>query len=234
MKPTQADERFEGFADSKLAFFHALSKNQNREWFQAHKSEYEVGWATPMAQMLTELRTRIDPYFPHIDLAEEPKIFRIYRDVRFGADKTPYKTHIGGMVMVRRTAKATEVPAAVYAQFGSEESFVGAGQYTMNPDQLSRFRAAILDDKRGKEIAVILEKLEQANYTIGSAETMKRVPKGIEPDHPRAELLERKGLYVGFPEVPKKLLVSRELIDWTAEHTRRVAAFVEWLTFATA
>ncbi len=236
MKGTAAGpDRFEGFVDADCRFFKALMKHQNRTWFLAHKSEYEDGWATPMTLLLTEVRERVDGFFPHIDLAEEPKLFRIHRDVRFAKDKSPYKTHVAGMIVVRRMgSKATEVPAVVYAQFGAEESFIGAGQYMMDPDQLARFRAAVLDDKQGAALAAMMKKLQRAGFEFGSAEVLKRVPRGFDPDHPRADLLRRKGFYVGFPEFPRKLLVSRSLVSWIVSRTKEVAPFVEWLAFVTA
>jgi uncharacterized protein (TIGR02453 family) len=89
--------RFSGFADADGRFFRALAKNQKREWFQAHRAEYDHGWVAPMKLLLAEVRERIDPLFPRHALGD-PKVFRINRDVRFSKDKSPYKTHIGGYV----------------------------------------------------------------------------------------------------------------------------------------
>ena len=93
---------FEGFADADARFFRALAKNQRREWFQAHKHEYEHGLAradearsSPRCASASTRSSRSTPL-------GEPKVFRIYRDVRFSKDKSPYKTHIGGYVAARR------------------------------------------------------------------------------------------------------------------------------------
>ena len=99
-------------------FFRLLAKNQSREWFQAHKAEFEEGWLSPMKDLLGEVRHAIDKGFPHCDL-DDPKIFRIYRDVRFSKDKAPYKTHVGGLIPVKRSGRTTEVPIALYFQVGS-------------------------------------------------------------------------------------------------------------------
>src|SRR6201990_1542304 len=112
-------DRFEGFADSTAKFFKALTKNNERDWFQAHKAEFEEGWNTPMKLLLNEVRGAIDGAFPSCDLAE-PKVFRIFRDVRFSKDKSPYKTHIGGYLPVKRSGKkATDVPMALYFHVGA-------------------------------------------------------------------------------------------------------------------
>jgi len=233
MAPKALPERFEGFADGGGRFFRALARHQDRAWFQAHKAEYEDGWARPMKLLLAEVRERIDPVFAHVDLAEEPKVFRIFRDVRFSADKTPYKTHVAGILLTTASGRVTEVPAALYAQFGTE-TFLAAGQWKMEPEQVARYRAAVADEGRGKEIAAIVRKLEKAGYEVGSFAQLSRVPKGFDPDHPRADLLKRKGLVVSFPEVPADLIASRTLIDWIVKQTKPVAPLVEWLAFATA
>src|SRR5262249_27615354 len=122
-----ATTRFEGFAGPDMKFFKALSRHQDRAWFAAHKAEYEEGWAKPMAALLAEVHDKLDGAYPTVELAE-PKVFRIHRDVRFSADKSPYKTSVSGVIAARRGAKVTEAPAAAYVQLGLE-SFVGAGLY---------------------------------------------------------------------------------------------------------
>jgi uncharacterized protein (TIGR02453 family) len=223
---------FQGFADGDAKFFRTLAKHQNREWFQAHKGEFEEGWTRPMQALLSEVRAAIDKAFPHCDLAE-PKIFRIYRDVRFSSDKSPYKTHIGGVLPVQRSGKMTEVPMALYFHVGLPNSFGAAGHYMMDPGSLERFRKAVADDKRGKELDRILTALQKKGFSVDSHGTYKRVPKGYDPQHPRAEHLKRKGLTVGFPDIPKGLLAKPKLAAWVATQARTAAPLVEWLVFAT-
>src|ERR1051325_1546760 len=93
--------RFEGFPDSEGKFFKQLAKNNRREWFQAHKAEFEDGWNAPMKALLGEVRELVDAAYPRCDL-DEPKVFRIFRDVRFAKDKSPYKTHVGGLIPLKR------------------------------------------------------------------------------------------------------------------------------------
>jgi uncharacterized protein (TIGR02453 family) len=226
--------RFTGFADANAKFFKSLAKRNEREWFVAHKSEFEEGWNVPMKLLLSEVRDAIDGAYPHLDLAE-PKIFRIFRDVRFSKDKSPYKTHIGGLLpLVRQGKKATDLPAALYFHVGATETFGAAGHYMMEPDSLDRFRAAVADDKRGAELDKLLARLDKKGFSADSHERYKRVPKGFDPDHPRAELLKRKGLIVNFPSVPAGLLEKPRLAQWLADACKTAAPLVEWLAFATA
>jgi uncharacterized protein (TIGR02453 family) len=221
-------DRFEGFADREGRFFRALARNQRREWFEMHREEYERGWLAPMQALLAEVRERIDPLFPRHPLAA-PKVFRIYRDVRFSKDKSPYKTHIGGYIALAGTGQGPSAAAPLYLHISATELFVAGGQYMMDPGQLARFRAAVLDGHRGGALAAILRKLTRAGFAVGSHDTLQRVPKGLDPDHPRADLLKRKGLIVTFPELPRRLLVGRPLVDWLVAHTKRAVPLVEWV-----
>lgn len=226
--------RFDGFADAQGKFFRALAKNNEREWFQAHKAEFDEGWNVPMKILLAEVREGIDKIYRHSDL-DEPKVFRIFRDIRFSKDKSPYKTHIGGYIPTKRTGKsATDLPIALYLHIGATEKFGAAGHYRMQPESLERFRAAVADDKRGEELEKILGGLAKKGFVADSHDRLKRVPKGYDPAHPRAEMLKRKGLTVSFPEMPKGILATRELIRWLIDRSKTTAPLVEWLVFATA
>jgi len=220
---------FSGFPDAEGKFFKALAKNNARDWFAKRKQEFETGWNEPMKALLSELREAIDAAYPHTDLGE-PKVFRIFRDVRFSKDKSPYKTHIGGYVPLARSGKsATDLPMACYFHVGAGETFAAAGHYMMAKESLARFRTAVADDKRGKELVKILAALGKKGYAAEAHERSKRVPKGFPPDHPRAELLTYKGLTVAFPSVPKAMLTSPKLVKWLADGCKTTAPLVEWL-----
>jgi uncharacterized protein (TIGR02453 family) len=220
---------FQGFLDTKGAFFGKLAKNQNREWFAAHKAEFEEGWNAPMKAFLTDVRAAIDDAFPYCDL-DDPKVFRIYRDVRFSKDKSPYKTNVGGTISIKRTGKMTEVPIALYFHVGHKECFGAAGHYMMDGPMLARFRAALVDKDKGKDFDAILKGLAKKGFTIESFEMLQRVPKGFDPEHPRAEHLRRKGITATFPATPAAMLTSQKLVAHIAKQVKASAAFVEWLT----
>lgn len=226
--------RFEGFADPNARFFKSLAKKNERAWFLAHKDEFEQGWNAPMKALLAEVRGAIDSGYPHCDLAE-PKVFRIFRDVRFSKDKSPYKTHVGGLIpLARRGKKVTDLPMALYFHVGATETIAAAGHYMMEAESLARFRAAVADDARGRDLDRLLASLARKGFVAESHDRFKRVPKGFAPDHPRGEMLKRKGLHVSFPEVPSALLPSPRLVKWLADACKTAAPLVEWLAFATA
>ena len=227
----EAPARFEGFADTDMRFFRALAKHQDRDWFGEHKAEYDEGWAAPMAALLAEVREAVDDAYPDCELGD-PKVFRIHRDVRFGKDKSPYKTHVSGVITAKPRSKVTEAPAAFYLQLGTE-TFAGAGLYMMDPRALASFRAAVLDEERGAEVAGMLRKLEKKGFEASSAESLKAAPRGVDPEHPRIELLKRKGLVVSFPTLPVALIGERKLLDWAITQAKLAAPLVRWLVYNT-
>ena len=112
---------------------------------------------------------------------------------------------------------------------GAQEVFVAAGQYMMDPGQLARYREAVVDERRGEALVAILRKLVRAGFTVRSHDVLQRVPRGLDPDHPRADLLKRKGVIVSFPEPSRDSLVARTLVDWLVTHVKRAVPLVEWL-----
>lgn len=224
--------RFTGFADRDARFFKALAKHQDRDWFAAHRDEYDAGWLAPMKALLAAVRAKLVPRYAHEEIAA-PKVFRIHRDVRFSKDKSPYKTHIGGYLGIAGGNVGPSGAAALYVHVAADELFVGAGQYMMDGEQLKRFRAAVDDPKRGAELAKLLATLTRAGFTVESHEQTQRVPRGFDPDHPRADLLRRKGLFVGFPDLDRTLLTSPKLVDWIVAHARKPVPLVEWLAATT-
>src|SRR4051795_5074838 len=111
------------------------------------------------------------------------KIFRPYRDVRFSADKTPYKTHIGAIL-----------DSGGYVQLGGDGLSAGRGVWHLEGEQLTRFRAAVDDDFSGDQLVKIVASLEADGIEVISREALKSAPRGYEKVHPRADLLRRKGL----------------------------------------
>ena len=214
--------KFTGFDRDAVQFLHELTAEMNREWFEANKARYQARWVEPMTALLGEVRARLAKAYAPIKLGL-PKLFRIYRDTRFSKDKSPYKTHVAGMLPLR------EGCTALYMHVGTDEEFVGVGTYYFEDNQLPRWRKLVAADKTGKEIAGIVAKLRKTGYQAGGHEDYKKVPKGFAPDHPRAEFLKMRGLTAGFPAMPKGLLHKPELIDWLVLHGRATVPLVSWL-----
>ncbi|HEX5058164.1 MAG TPA: DUF2461 domain-containing protein [Kofleriaceae bacterium] len=218
----KAAPKFVGFDRDALQFLHELTLEMNREWFEANKARYQARWVEPMTALLGEVAGRLAKVYAPIKLGP-PKLFRIYRDTRFSKDKSPYKTHVAGVIPLR------EGCTAMYMHIGIDDEFVGVGTYYFEDSQLPRWRKLVAADKTGKEIAAIVTKLRKAGYKVGGHEDYKKVPKGFDPEHPRAEFLKMRGLTGGFPAIPKGLLHKPALADWLFTHAKATAPMVSWL-----
>jgi len=215
---------FTGFDRSAPGFFHELAAEMNKKWFEANKQRYIDLWVTPMTALLEDVSKKLAKTYSPLKLSA-PKLFRIYRDTRFSKDKTPYKTHIAGVVGFTTTQSAMPL----YLHIGMDEEFVGVGSYFFEDKQLAKWRKVIAADKTGKPLAALVAKLRKAGYAVGGHDDYKKVPKPYAADHPRAEFLKMRGLTGGFPEMPKGLLHQPKLVDWLVTHGKATAPLVTWL-----
>lgn len=222
--PTSA---FAGFADPTMRFFHELDARQDREWFLAHKGEYESQWSGPMASLLAQISPRVARFYKGFAL-RDPKVFRLQRDVRFSLDKSPYKTHVSGLLALRGGSETLDAPAALYLQLGTE-NFAGAGVYFMPPPLLKAWRDTLLDPKRGAAMARLVDDLLARGYTTTAGDALKTAPRGVDPEHPRIALLKQKGLALSFPAIPKGLIKSPDFADWLVERAQETAPVVSKL-----
>jgi len=224
--PTRAG--FAGFPRTGFGFLQELGLEMNREWFEANKDRYRTEWVEPLGALLGDVAARLAKPFAKVKLGE-PKVFRIHRDTRFSKDKSPYKTHVAGMIPVGKRKPGEGGCAALYLHLGLDEEFVGVGTYFFEPGQLARWRRLVAADKSGKPLVATIAKLRKAGYEVGGYDDYKKVPKGFAPDHPRADLLKMKGLTAGFPSIPRGLVHERGLVDWLVEHGTATAPLVLWL-----
>ena len=163
---------FRGWPIEAVEFYEGLEADNSKVYWQEHKAVYERQVKAPMEELLAELA----------DEFGEGKLFRPYRDVRFSADKTPYKT----------TCAATL--GSGYVAFSADGLSVGSGLYMPEPAALTRFRAAVDADDTGAELAAIVADLHRAGYQTMAHEVLKTAPRGFPKDHPRIELLRHKGI----------------------------------------
>jgi uncharacterized protein (TIGR02453 family) len=218
---------FRGFGRDAMQFWHELASQMSKEWFAANKQRYEAVWVDPMMALLREIARGVAPAYKPFKLAE-PGVLRIYRDLRFSADKTPYKTHIAGVIRLAGNRLAEAGNAVLYLHLGLDEEYVGVGCYQFDASRFVRWRRAVAG-KAGAELLRIMASLRRKGYEPGPYESYARVPKGVAPDHPRAELLKYKGLICGFPAIPSGLLFQPKLARWLLGHAKATAPIVIWL-----
>lgn len=222
---------FTGFKREAPGFFIELAAEQNKEWFAANKQRYEALWVAPLTALMTDVAARIKPAYRGLTV-HPPKLFRIYRDVRFAKDKSPYKTHAAAVIHVTKGKTQSDDErgaAALYVHLGAEEEYSGAGKYMFAPDALTRWRKLVADKQSGAELTKLIAAASAAGMTVEPHDALARVPKPYDPAHPRAELLKYKGLLVGFPDIPRGMLFQARLAGWLADRATIAAPVVGWL-----
>jgi uncharacterized protein (TIGR02453 family) len=170
------NESFLGFPPDAIAFYEQLDADNSKAFWQANKSRYDDGVKGPMLA-LTQTLSEFGPFH----------LFRPNNDLRFAKNKPPYKTQQGAY-------GESEGGAGFYVQFSASGLMAGAGYYAMAADQLVRFRAAVDANATGKELEALIADAVRGRYSIGAIDELKTAPRGYAKDHPRIEILRRKGL----------------------------------------
>jgi uncharacterized protein (TIGR02453 family) len=168
---------FKGWSEDCQRFFIGLELDNSKKYFEANRRTYEDSVKGPMAALLETLEPDYGP----------GKVFRANRDIRFSKDKSPYKTNIAADVGMGNKGGYLSLDARGFT--------VATGRYMMSPEEIARFRKKVAADASGTQLAGIVAKLKKSGYDIGGEE-LKRVPPPWPQEHPRAELLRRKSLYV--------------------------------------
>ncbi len=202
---------FKGWPVEAIEFFEGLEADNSKAYWHEHKDVYERSVRAPMDVLLADLG----------DEFGAPKVFRPYRDTRFSKDKSPYKTNI-----------AATLSEGGYISLSAEHLGVGAGMYMMAPDQLARYRDAVVDDRTGTELDRLTQEAHAKGIEVTGHDSLKTAPKGYPKDHPRIELLRAKGLvtwrqwpvgrWLGNGKAKDRIVTffrdSRPVVSWLDKH----------------
>ena len=173
------------FEKSTFKYLQDLQKNNNRDWFADHKETYLIA-----QQNAKEVFAEINANLQRHDEIEKSKMMRIYRDVRFSKDKTPYKAHFANSFS--RLGK--ELRASYFLRIRPGESFLAGGFWEPNKEDLFRIRKEIELD--ASEIKSILKQKKYKKHFGGefkSFSELKTAPRGFDKEHPDVDLLRKKG-----------------------------------------
>ena len=225
------DLEFRGFGRDGLRFLHELSLNNEKPWFEANKARYQEAILAHVPAFVIALGQRLqEGISPDIRydtrLNGAGSMMRIYRDVRFAKDKTPYKTNVAFIFWEGPHKKMEN--ASFGLQFGTFGAGLYGGIFGFNKALLNRYRLAVDDPKKGAALTAALTHVKEAGCTI-EGDQSKRVPAGFAGDHPRADLLRRKGLYASPPQFDVELVTTPALVDVCYEHCRKMAPLQQWL-----
>jgi uncharacterized protein (TIGR02453 family) len=202
---------FRGWPVEAIEFYEGLEADNSKTYWTAHKAVYEQEVLGPMTDLLSELEAEFGA----------GKVFRPNRDVRFSADKSPYKTAI-----------AAVVEHGGYIHLSAKGLGAGNGMWMMAPDQLDRYRRAVADDVVGEGLQRLIAEIAARDIDVDGHDKLKKAPKGYPRDHPRVDLLRNKGLvawkewpvaaWLGTPAAKKRLVAflrdSQPLNDWLRTH----------------
>ena len=220
---------FEGFSKKTLEFFDQLIRNNNKQWFDSHRDDYEEYVLAPARSFVLALGDKLIKIAPGIqaDPRVNKSMFRINRDTRFSNDKTPYKTHMG-LWFWDGPGKRME-NSGFYFQLDPQGIMLGSGLYCLTKEQMDFYRQSVVDPKHGPALIRAVNKVQKAGFEIGGRH-YKKTPRGFDPQHKNAEYLLYNGLYAGLRVVPPpKELYSEKLVGYCFERYKKILPLHQWL-----
>lgn len=197
---------------STLQFLRELARNNQREWFQENKSPYETARAEVARfteQLITEI-SRFDPRIARLDAARS--LFRIYRDTRFSADKTPYKTNFGARLGMGKGKNS----AGYYLHIEPGKSFLAGGLFQPDAATLKKVRYAVQDHPQEFMDLITAEPFRQHFRGLSVEDKLVRVPTGFDKESSVAEYLKLKSFIVRHPVSDEMLLTTGAASDFAA------------------
>ncbi len=215
------------FTPAFFAFLRDLAKNNNRDWFKANKQRYEDSIREPALQFVRDFEARLEKISPHMVVDDRKvggSLFRIYRDVRFSMDKTPYKTNSG--IHFRHEAGKNAHCPGFYLHLDPKEIFVDAGVWRPDSETVGKIRATIDAEPKSWKSAVG-RKTFASTYEL-AGDSLKRPPKGYEADHPLIDDLKRKD-FIGVVSLSQKAVTRRGFIDEYTKLCRKATPLMSFL-----
>ena len=202
------------FSEASFTFLEELESHNTRQWFAKHRNIYEESLRLPFADTLEEASRKLARTKSPL-LGGEHTMFRIQRDIRFTADKSPYSTHVSGVLT--KTGRKDVDSTLVYVHLDSSGGFIAGGLHQPRAARLEPIRRSMLDDPGA--FARVLSQLKKADLQLDDSEATKTMPRGFADavDHRFAEYVRLKNLMVTVPLQPS---------DWiTGQPAKRIADF---------
>ena len=213
------------FSPELFTFLKALKRNNNREWFQKNRDRYELVARQPGLRFITDFSFRLREITPWVVADPKPQggsLFRIYRDIRFSKDKSPYKTHLA-MQFRHASSKEDVHGPGYYLHLEPGQCFLAGGCWQPDPKSLARIRDAIA--WKSAEWKQATKKLE-----LGG-ESLSRPPRGYSAEHPMVEDLKRKD-YIAWVEFSDAQVCSPQFMDRITRESRNLSPLLRFLSLA--
>jgi len=215
------------FNEDTYSFLRRLAENNNRDWFNEHKLEYEACVRQPAFEFIEAIALQLEKLSPHF-VAKASKmggsLMRVYRDVRFSKNKTPYKTNMG-IQFRHEQGKDVHAPG-FYVHIEPSRVFIGVGKWHPDAPALKLMRQHIdtfpqswMDSHNSAKF--------QKHFSL-SGESLKRAPKGYPQDHPMINELKRKD-FIAIAEIPPELVLEEDFADIVMGYFELGSPFVKEL-----
>lgn len=221
--------QFSGFSKQTTDYLKSLDKNNDKAWFDQHRSEYEQLYLEPAKAFVETVSAPLQKISP--DIQAQPRvngsIFRVNRDIRFSKDKTPYRDHIDMWFWDGETRN--KAVSGFYLRVTAHEVFVGAGAHGFDAEKLKLYRTAVAHKTTGQTLVKAVDAAKKAGCSVGG-EHYKRLPKSFEDaDGPVAQLLLHKALFVDVTAKSPIELRSDDFVGFCIDHWKKMAPIHRWL-----
>jgi uncharacterized protein (TIGR02453 family) len=223
------------FSQRALRFFRGLARHNEKPWFEAHREEYETEIRQPMRELIEDLDTRFAQFAPEIGGDPKRSMFRIYRDIRFSKDKSPYKTHAAcwfhHLNAARNVGSEADAGSAGYYFHlePGERSMIGAGIWMPPRPQLNKLRGAIAGNPKGFD--KMARSIPRRFGGLDDEGALKRMPRGYAEDHPAAKWLRFQSFTSGRTLTDAQV-TSTSLAVLLAREYESLLPLVRWLNGA--
>jgi len=218
------------FRAALLTFFADLAANNDRDWFTANKARFEADVRTPLLAFIEAFAPKLHTISPHFvadSRANGGSMFRLHRDVRFSLDKSPYKTHAAAQF---RHERRRDVHApGFYLHLEPGGVFMGAGIWHPDGKTARSVRDAIVADPKRWQKATTSKRFAENLALAG--ESLKRAPRGYDPEHPQIEDLKRKD-FICTGRFSDEQACSRDFFASFTKSCRAAAPLMAFLTDA--
>lgn len=207
-----------------ISFLDQLKQNNNREWFQENKALYEAA-IDNVKEFITGFIFQLADLDPHIntDIQASRCLFRIYRDIRFSKDKTPYKTWFSAGISV--DGRKLDGPE-YYLHIEPGNSFLAAGYWRPNKEHLEAIRQEI--DYSAEELNTVLAQGGWNTNDLSTEDKLKRPPSGYAADHPQIELLKLKSFII-YEKLTDDVITSPKAMLACVETATRIIPFKQFI-----
>ncbi|HEY4726688.1 MAG TPA: DUF2461 domain-containing protein [Actinomycetes bacterium] len=218
---------FVGMPDDGLAFLEDLEERNTKAFFDANKAVFKEQVQAPFAALVEAAAGRLRRTVPNL---EQPKIFRIYRDLRFAKDKTPYKTSMSASVPTRPREEGggPGIDTGFYVNVGPAGLYTASGLYHPGRPELERVRAAMADPDTGAELEGIVRRAAGQGLEPW-LDPLQHMPRPWPADHPRAGLLRARSLVLNRQHGRAPWLQTAELLDHLVADWKAMIPFNRWL-----